>query len=70
MIDWFIRFLGPYTGVTDLRVGSRLSTKHGMGTITGGNIIVKLDQSIRGQHPNDKQWVFNLDKFREKEKDT
>lgn len=68
MIKWIIRMMGPYTGTTDLSVGSRIRTKHGYGVITGGSVCVKLDNPVRGQHLNDRTWVFNLSKFEEKEK--
>lgn len=46
-----------------LIVGSRINTPKGMATVVGGNVIVNLDKPVKMDHPNQRNWTFNLDKL-------
>lgn len=67
-MKWFINLFGIQAH--QLTVGSRVRTKHGMGTVIGGSINVLLDKPVTGQRENDRTWSFNLDKMHEVKKES
>lgn len=60
--DWFF----SKGDTTTLVVGSRIKTKWGRGTISGGALNVTLDKAPSwAQHPNSKNVTVNISNIKE-----